>query len=173
MSWVVSFAISAAVSVASTMIQSHFAEKRQDQIEALAAEKLRLQQQKATFEAEEGQNVINRERRLATARRRSIATGQGQTVETGLGSSSNLADTAIASSATGATDYLGKHLSSSLALSQADFDIATFDNTPGMVEQLLSGSLGAIGSVASSIGTADLKNRSPFTKDGKGLFDFA
>ena len=57
MNWAISFAISAAVSAASTMIQSHFAGKRQDKLEALAAERLRLQKQKATFEAAEAGGV--------------------------------------------------------------------------------------------------------------------
>jgi hypothetical protein len=153
MDWAVAFAISAAISAASTMIQSHFAGERQDKLEALAAERLRLQKQRATFEDAEARDKIRRERRLAMARRRSTAIAQGQTTETGLGSSSNLADTAIASSAAGASEFLRKQLSSTLALQQSEFDIATFDDTPGLVEQLGIGLLGAGGKEASSEGS--------------------
>jgi hypothetical protein len=156
MDWAISFAISAAVSAASTMIQSHFAGERQDKMEALASERLRLQKQKATFEADEARDKIRRERRLAMAYRRSTAMEQGQVTETGLGSSSNLADRAIASSAARASEFLGKQLSSTLALQQSEFDIATFDATPGLAEQLGVGLLGAGAGVAGSIGTSQL-----------------
>ena len=170
MSWAVSFAISAAVSAASTLIQSHFAGKRQDKLEALAAERLRLQKQKATFEAAEAGEKIRRERRRATSVRRTLATAGGQTVEKGLGSSSNLADIAIASSAAGASAFVGEQLRSNLALQQSAFDIATFDDTPGLVEQLGIGVLGAGGKVAGEIGTAELKSRKPFSTAGRDLF---
>jgi hypothetical protein len=170
MSWAVSFAISAAVSVASTMIQSYFAGGRQDKLEALAAERLRLQKQKATFEAAEAGEKIRRERRRATAVRRTLATAQGQTVEKGLGSSANLADIAIASSAAGASEFLGKQLRSTLALQQSEFDIATFDATPGLAEQLFVGVGSGISGIASSIGTAEMKTRAPFTKGGPSLW---
>jgi len=165
MSWAVSFAISAAVNAASTLVQSYFSGKRQDKLEALASERLRLQKQRATFEADEARDKIRRERRLATAYRRSTAIGQGQTVETGLGSSSNLADTAIASSAAGASAFLGKQLSSTLALQQSEFDISTFDDTPGLAEQLGVGLLGAGGKVAGSIGSSYLADRLGGPKD--------
>jgi hypothetical protein len=159
MSWAVSFAISAAISAASTLIQSYFAGERQDKLEALAAERLRLQKQRATFEAAEAKDKIGRERRLAIARRRSIAVGQGQTVETGLGSSSNLADTNIRSSAAGASLFLGKQLSSTLALQQSEFDISTFDETKSFTEQFLGGFLGAGAKVAGDLGSSYLKDR--------------
>jgi multidrug efflux pump subunit AcrA (membrane-fusion protein) len=167
MSWAVPFAISAAISAASTLIQSHFAGKRQDKLEALAAERLRLQKQKATFESQEAQEKINRERRRATSVRRTIATAQGQTVEKGLGSSANLADIAIASSAAGASEFVGKQLRSTLALQQSEFDIATFDKTPGLVEQLGIGVLGAGAKIGESIGASELKTALAASK-GRG-----
>ena len=150
MSWLVPFAVSAAITAVSTYIQYSSAKKRQEKLEALAGEKLRLQKQRASFEAEEKQNEINRQRRHLIARRRSMAVGQGQTVEMGLGSSSNLADVAIESSAKGASLFLGKSLSSTLAMQQSEFDIATFDRTPGLAEQIGVGLLGAGPSAATS-----------------------
>jgi len=150
MNWIVPFAISAAITGVSTYIQYSSAKKRQKKLEALAGEKLRLQQQRASFEAEEKQNEINRQRRHKIARRRSMAVGQGQTVEMGLGSSANLADRAITSSAKGASAFLGKSLSSTLAMQQSEFDIATFDKTPGLAEQIGVGLLGAGASAATS-----------------------
>jgi multidrug efflux pump subunit AcrA (membrane-fusion protein) len=169
MNWAISFAISAAISTASTLIQSHFAGKRQDKLEALAAERLRLQKQRADFESQEAQEKISRERRRATSVRRTIATAQGQTVEKGLGSSANLADIAIASSAAGASEFVGKQLRSTLALQQSEFDIATFDKTPGLVEQLGIGVLGAGAGVARGIGSSYLKDR--LADSTKGLWD--
>jgi hypothetical protein len=158
MSFLVPFAISAAITAVSTIIQISSSKKRQKKLEALAGEKLRLQKQRATFEAEEKQNEINRQRRRQIARRRSTAVGQGQTVEIGLGSSAELTDTAIESSAKGASAFLGKQLSSTLSLQQSEFDIATFDRTPGLAEQLLVGALGAGASaVTSEAGIIDIK----------------
>jgi len=152
MGWLslIPYAISAAISGVSTYIQYSSAKKRGKKLEALASEKLRLQKQRASFEAEEKQNEINRQRRHQIARRRSIAVGQGQTVEMGLGSSANLADRAITSSAEGASAFLGKSLSSTLAMQQSEYDIATFDRTPGLAEQIGVGLLGAGASAATS-----------------------
>jgi multidrug efflux pump subunit AcrA (membrane-fusion protein) len=160
MSWgfLIPYAISAAITGVSTYIQYSSAKKRGKKLEALAAEKLRLQKQRASFEAEEAQNKINRDRRQQIARRRSIAVGQGQTVEIGLGSSANLADTAIESSAKGASLFLGKSLSSTLAMQQSEFDIATADKTPGLAEQIGVGLLGAGAGVAGSIGSKSLES---------------
>jgi len=168
MSWVVPFVVSAAITGLSTYIQYSSAKKRGKKLEALAAEKLRLQKQRASFEAEEKQNEINRQRRHQIARRRSIAVGQGQTVEIGLGSSANLADVATASSAEGASLFLGKSLSSTLAMQQSEYDIATFDRTPGLAEQIGIGILGAGTSVSGSIGSSALKER--LTTSKKSLF---
>jgi hypothetical protein len=172
MNWAVPFAISAAISVTSTLVKSHFAGKRQDKMEALAKERKRLLDQRSSIEAKEAQNTINRERRLKTAIRRSTAVGQGQAVEKGLGSSSNLADRAIASSAEGASTLLGQRLQSTLALSQSEYDIATFDSTPGMAEQIGLGILGAGSSVAGSIGTSALKTRLASSKSLSDVFEW-
>jgi multidrug efflux pump subunit AcrA (membrane-fusion protein) len=155
-SFLVPFVISAAITGISTYIEYSSAKERQKKLEALAGEKLRLQKQRASFEAEEKQNEINRQRRQQIARRRSIAVGQGQTVEMGLGSSANLADVATASSAKGASLFLGKSLSSTLAMQQSEFDIATADKTPGLAEQIGVGLLGAGAGVTGAIGTQAL-----------------
>ena len=169
MSWafLIPYAVSAAITGVSTYIQYSSAKKRGKKLEALAAEKLRLQKQRSNFEAEEKQNEINRQRRQQIARRRSIAVGQGQTVEMGLGSSANLADIAIESSAEGASQFLGKSLRSTLAMQQSEYDIATADRTPGLAEQITTGILGAGASVSGSVGSTALKER---LTSGQDLF---
>jgi hypothetical protein len=166
MSFLVQFAITAAITAVSTIISARLASARADDLEKLAAEKLRLQQQSVKFEAMESQRKIDVQRRLYKSTRRYLATSQGQTVELGLGSSSNLADVATESSARGASELLSKRLQSSLSLQQADFDIATFDSTPGLAEQLVTGGLGAAAGVSGTTASAKLKKN--LATSGKG-----
>jgi len=170
MYWLIPFAISAVITGVSTAIKAASANERAEELRVLAADKLRLQQEKAKFEAVEAQNVINREKRRATSLSRAVRSSQGQTVERGRGSSGDLIETAIASSGKGASELLSKRLASTLALQQKDFDIATLDTSPGLAEQLFTGTLGAGAAVAGSVGTGMLKkdiqySNYPFGKD--------
>jgi hypothetical protein len=158
MSFLIPFAISIAVTAVSVIIQNLAAEDRADKLEKLAAEKLRLQQDRAAIEKEESARKIKTQGRILTAKLVNRMWAGGTSAE-GTDTSANLARQSIISGVKGASTLLDKRFQSVLALQQSDFDIATFDSTPGLAEQLVTGALGAVGSTASTYAGVELEKK--------------
>jgi len=152
MNWLVFFAVSAAITAVSTIIQKRSADKRAARVQALNEERHRLQAKSIAIEKAEKQRLINVQTRKRISDRRSTAVLQGQTVEDFL-TSSNLQDRAITSSREGAVSLLEKRSSSYLALNQSALDLTIAQSaTPGLAEMLVTGILGT--AAAASIGNS-------------------
>jgi VIT1/CCC1 family predicted Fe2+/Mn2+ transporter len=157
MTWLIPYAVSAAITAVSMVIQKISADDRASQLEKLAGEKLRLQKERATIEKTESERKIAVQARILRANLvNTAAAARGLDVES-RETSANLGLQSITSGVKGASSLLDKRFQSLLALQQSDFDIATFDDTPGLAEQLITGALGGLAPIAQGVGETMFK----------------
>jgi len=170
MTWLIPYAVSAAVTAVSMIIQKISADERASKLEKLAEEKLRLQRERATIEKTESERKIAVQARILRANLvNTAAAARGLDVES-RETSANLGLQAITSGVKGASSLLDKRFQSLLSLQQKEFDIATFDDTAGLAEQIITGALGAAAPVVSDIGKGMFKKQIKLPGPTRDLF---